>query len=64
MFGFVDEDCIQVWLKGRREGQEMNIDCPHVKNMLIEAIEKTRISSENRIRELEALLKDARYFKQ
>ncbi len=63
MFGFTDQDSINSWLDGRKEGRPMAIDCPSVRETLRKEIESVKKTSQERIKNLEDLLTDGKYFK-
>lgn len=62
MFGFSDIDTINHWLTGAKENREMDIDCPEVKQMIQAEITRTKEFAKKRIKELEDLLNNKKYF--
>lgn len=58
-----DRANINIWLNAAREGRPLAIDTPNVKEMLREEIAFIRYTSNQRIKAINALLRNRKYFK-
>lgn len=59
----VDLQFIESWLSAADQNKCMNIDSPESKKRILREIQATREGAEKRIKRLEALLNNPKYFK-
>ena len=64
MFGWDTHDTIGEWLNSAERGHAMEIDCEGTRKVLNDEIERAKAYAEKRVKEINDLLNNPKYFKQ